>query len=149
MDKVNLQQKTSAREGTLSFYWLENPRENLPLTKFYRVQIPLAPFDSGLEWDLQPTETKLEIDGIVLAADDDTELDGLSISSASQPELEASIYLGAVHNPCDVEALTLTRRSEERFRLRARLLVDFEYEGVTENEIFELETDVRYLGEDA
>ncbi len=57
MDKINLQQKTNAREGTLSFYWLENPRENLTLTKFYRIQIPLAPSDSGLEWE--PLETDL------------------------------------------------------------------------------------------
>src|SRR5690349_22975855 len=118
MDKIDLQQKTSAREGTLSFYWLENPHANLPLTKFYRIQIPLAPFDSGLEQDPQPTETVLDIDGIVLSTDDETGLDGLSISSESQPDLEASVYIGNAHNPGEGEALTLTRQAEERLHLR-------------------------------
>ena len=52
MDKIQLQNKTKALDGTIEAYWFENENIGLKNTLFHRLTIPLVAFDSGLDLSL-------------------------------------------------------------------------------------------------
>lgn len=147
MDKVNLQEKTHAQAGHIEFYWFENAFVGLKKTRFHRIQIPLKPFDSGLEWVQQPEETVLHIDWIKLTQDDATDLDGLVLSSETYPDMEASIYVGSSHNWTIINKLTLTKIDTDQYEIEGDTLVCFEDENVAENEPFYFKTQVIFKGQ--
>jgi hypothetical protein len=139
MERIKLQEKTKAQKGTIDYYWFENSNIGLTNTLFHRIQIPLEPFDSGLEYEDSPVETDIHIDWLNLNLEDPTNLDGIEITSETHPDVEASIYLGSAHNWCQVKSLVLIKMSEHKYKVRGKLFVEFDNEGVAPNEPFEFE----------
>lgn len=62
MKNIQLQSKTKALRGRVEAYWFENENVDLDNTLFHRLSIPLAAFDSGLDYDEQPVETEIVLD---------------------------------------------------------------------------------------
>ena len=146
MDKINLQDKAKAKKGIAEMYWFENEFVGLKKTLFHRITIPLTPFDSGLNYESQPVETEIVIDWLVLNLVDPTNLDGLTLSNQQYEKMEASVYIGGAHNWCVVNKLTIHRKKDAVYFVEGTLLIDFENEGVAENEVFSFETMVKFVG---
>jgi len=53
-----------------------------------------------------------------------------------------SIYLGSAHNPCDIDKMNWKRIGGNRYLVNCHLRVDFEFEGVAQNEAFNFETEI-------
>ena len=145
--KIDLQNRTKPLSGTIDYYWFENKRIGLECTLFHRILIPLEPFDSRLEYIHQPEDTLVYIDWINLNLEDPDQLDGVTLSYLEFEDMEASVYIGAAHNPIDIKKLTLRRISENKYHLEADMFVDFSHEGVAENEDFNIEIEVEFVGE--
>lgn len=146
MDVIGIQAKARPLVGSIEHYWFENPHVGLSRTRFHRIVIPFEPFDSGLEYVTQPERTKLVVDWIELDLDDPSRLDSVTISADRPKGVEASIYLGHRHNWTDLHRLTL-RGEGTRFTVECEATIDFEFEGVAQNERFEFKAYAIYLGE--
>lgn len=142
--KINLQQKTKAKRGQAEKYWFENENIGLAKTLFHRITIPLEPFDSGLEYEQQPVETEIVIEWLNLGLKNPDDLDGVELSQTEKGIGETTIYVGSAHNWCEIEYLKLNRIQGNIYNIQGKLLIDFETEGVGENEIFEFETLIEY-----
>ncbi len=144
MKKINLQSKATAQKGTAQKYWYENIDVELSNTLFHRICIPLTPFDSGLEYESQPVETEIVIEWINLNLQNPDDLDNLLISSQEYEQLEASVYIGGAHNICEVKRLELRKKESDIYFVNGEVLIDFQSEGVGENETFKFKTEVEY-----
>ena len=140
MDKINLQDKTKAKKGKVEIYWFENESIGLQKTLFHRIYIPLEPFNSGLDYESQPVDTEIVIEWMNLNLEEPTNLDGLKLPITSENETEASLYVGSAHNPCEIESLELKKISDNLYAATCKLFVEFEHEGVAENEEFKIVT---------
>jgi len=149
MDKINIQNKTSAERGKIELYWFENENIGLKKTLFYRIYIPLKPFNSGLNYESQPIDTAIIFEWLNLKLDVPTELDGLSLKSTKEDETEVSVYVGSAHNPCDIKNMTLKKIENNLYEIDCELFIEFEYENVALNEDFsfvtqlELDTEIK------
>ena len=110
MDTIDLQNKARPLPGHIEQHWFENPAIGLPRTRFFRIVLPFAPFDSGLDFVEQPELTELVLDWIQLDVEEPVRFDGLTLRSEELPEMEASLYLGAAHNWTVIEELKSERR---------------------------------------
>jgi hypothetical protein len=146
VDSVNLQAKARPLPGRIEHYWFENEHTGLKRTRFHRIEIPFEPFDSGLSYVHQPESTSLVVEWLVLDVEDPGQLDGIRVSSASAPMMEASIYLGAAHNWFQISALTISGDGSD-FAVVCEGTVEFENEGVAGNETFSLKAKAKYVGE--
>jgi hypothetical protein len=146
MTTIDLQHKTRPNTGSIEHYWFENKHIGLKRTRFHRIIVPLEPFDSGLDHVRQPEATKLVIEWIPLGLDDPAALDGVEISMAAMPDVEASIYLGGAHNWYDVERLALKRHGDG-YTATCAGVVDFDSEGAAESERFDFTVELVYRGE--
>lgn len=150
MRQINLQNKTSAEKGEIRLYWFENQSIGLKRTLFHQIDIPLTPFDSGIDYESQPVSTVITIRWLNLDLKQPTDLDGLTITTTPNDDAEITIYLGNAHNPCDIRQLELRQVKNNLYEINCVLFVEFEYEGVAENEIFsfttqlELHTEIKY-----
>ena len=140
MEKINLQNKTEAKKGKVEVYWFENKNTGLQKTLFHRINIPLDSFNSGLDYESQPVDTEIVIEWMKLNLDEPTNLDGLRLTTTPEDETEASIYVGSAHNPCDIKNMELKMITYNIYEMKCELFVEFEYEGVAENEEFEFVT---------
>ncbi len=145
MDKIQLQNKTKALKGRLEVYWFENVNIGLENTLFHRVTIPLAPFDSGLEYEEQPVETEIVLDWYKLGISAQDDLDGLDLKHELYPDAEGSVYIGSAHNWCDVRKLSMSKNTDVGFSAVGELSIEFENEGVAENELFHFETNLEFI----
>ena len=145
MDKIYLQRKTEALSGSIESYWFKNEHIGLANTLFHRITIPLAPFDSGLEYEEQPLETEIVLEWYQLNLENPAHLDGLNLSHEAYPDAEASVYVGGAHNWCHVKRLELKHVGEKHFEVTGELVIEFESEGVGENEPFHFKTIAKYL----
>ncbi|UTW61013.1 hypothetical protein KFE98_13420 [bacterium SCSIO 12741] len=136
LPKVGLQKKARIGKGTVQMNWFENESINLPKTLYHHLTFPIEAFDSGIDYVEQPEETELHIDQLNLQLSNPRDLDGCELSQQSHPEIECSIYLGWRHNPCDVLGLKINRTEGNTYQVTGKLKVDFEFEGVAQNEIF-------------
>lgn len=143
--KIDLQNLTSAAESKAESYWFENKNIGLENTLFHRITIPLKEFDSGLDYDQQPTRTAIVFDWIELKLDDPSDLDGLELSSSKYPEAEGSIYIGSAYNWCDVLQINITQDGEGSFVISGAINIEFENEGVAKNEEFSFKTTLKYI----
>jgi hypothetical protein len=134
MKKIELQKKTTAKNGKIEIYYFENENIGLKKTLFHRIYIPIEPFDSGLEYESQPLETEIVMEWLNLKLKNPTELAGLKLSSNPEDEIEVSIYVGSAHNPCDIKEMEFQKTGDNKYKVKCSLLVDFEHEGVAENE---------------
>jgi hypothetical protein len=145
MDKINLQNKAKAKKGTAEMYWFENEFTGLKKTLFHRITIPLTPFNSGLEYESQPVKTAIFFEWLVLNLSDPTDLDGLTILSQKNEKLETSVYIGGAHNWCDVVKLNINRKKGDTYAIEGELMIDFEHEGVAQNEVFNFQTTIKFI----
>ena len=136
MDKIQLQSKTKALKGTIEAYWFENTNIGLKNTLFHRITIPLSAFDSGLDYEAQPVNTCIVLDWYELGLSEPEQLDGLSLTHELYPSSEGSVYVGNAHNWCDVKKFNLTQKGDGDYVAAVELIVEFENEGVAENELF-------------
>ncbi|MBN8680041.1 MAG: hypothetical protein J0M29_17560 [Chitinophagales bacterium] len=144
MNKINLQKKAQAREGRAEKYWFKNDTTGLEKTLFYRITIPLTPFNSGLNYESQPVETEIVIEWLNLHLVDPDDLDNLQISSQEYEDLEASIYVGSAHNACEVIKLHFQRMEGNNYQVKGEIRIDFKSEGVAQNEVFSFQTIIYY-----
>jgi len=142
MKKIELQKKTTAKNGKIEIYYFENENIGLKKTLFHRIYIPLEPFDSGLEYESQPLETEIVMEWLELKLKEPTDLAGLKLSSNPEDEIEVSIYVGSAHNPCDIKKMEFQKTGDNNYRINCSLLVDFEHEGVADNEEFNFSTEL-------
>lgn len=142
MDKIELQRKTKAMRGNVEVYWFENESIGLNKTLFHRLTIPLAPFDSGVEYEDQPLSTEIIFDWYALDLDRPTELDGANLDSESYPDSESTVYIGSAHNWCDVKELLFSRIDDGSYEVFGSVVVEFENECVAQNEQFTFKTTV-------
>jgi hypothetical protein len=140
MDRINLQDKTKAEVGKIEKYWFENLRIGLQKTLFHRIVIPLSPFDSGLSYVAQPEKTELVFEWYNLSLSDPNVLNALDLSHSNYPDAESSVYIGSAHNLCNVKSLKLSKIKGQRYRIVGELDIDFETEGVAQNESFHFDT---------
>lgn len=147
MNKIDLQNKTKPKEGTIEYYWFENENIGLKKTLFHRITIQLEPFDSGLAYAEQPEETELVIEWVNLGLKDPALLAGVEITSKTTKDVEASIYIGAAHNQTNIESLKLKEIAPNKYKLNGDVTIEFENEGVGKNEKFSFTTTAIYKGE--
>ncbi len=146
MDTINLQGKTKPLKGHVEHYWFENENIGLERTQFHRVLIPFEPFDSGLDYVEQPESTQLVVEWAKLCLADPSNLDGVDLSMEKLDDIEASIYLGSAHNWTQLKQFKLTK-TDAGFHVKCVAEIEFEKEGVANNEPLEFETTVVYRGE--
>lgn len=146
MHIVNLQAKARPLPGLIEHYWFENALTGLKRTLFHRIEIPFAPFDSGLGSASQPESTALVIEWLVLEVDDPSQLAGVEVTAESAPDMEASIYLGGAHNWFRISRLAISQEGAD-FAIDCQGTVEFENEGVAGNERFSLHARATYAGE--
>ena len=142
MHRIDLQAKTRAEPGDFSCYWFENEEVGLERTKFCRFEIPLEPFDSGLDYEQQPVKTEIVIEWLPLDVASTDELDGLEVSAETHPSLEGSLYLGAAHNWCDVKSLRVKKIDGSQVEVAGEVVVELQNEGIAPNETFSFATRV-------
>ena len=147
MHLIDLQNRATPREGTIGFYWFENEHIGLKRTRFHRVQVEFEPFDTGCDYIQQPESPQLTVEWIELDIEDPGSLAGVDIYSKSQKSMEASIYIGAAHNPIDVKRMHFKEIETDRYQVQATMTVDFEFEVVAANEDLNLTIVARYIGE--
>ena len=146
MDVIDLQSKAIPKRGKIEAYWFENENIGLPRTLFHRLYLPFEPMDTGLEYVGQPETTEICYEWLTLRLEDQSALDGLNLSSANYPDAEASIYVGAAHNPIEFDELSMQETKPGLFTITAEMTVLFEFEGVARNERFSLETEASFEG---
>ncbi|PSL12545.1 hypothetical protein CLV44_11774 [Marinobacterium halophilum] len=145
MDNIQLQSKTKALKGSVEAYWFENENIGLEKTLFHRISIPLAAFDSSLDYEKQSVETEIFLDWYKLDLSYPDDLDGLNLKHASYPDAEGSVYVGSAHNWCDVKRLVISKNYDASFSVVGEVFIEFENEGVAKNEIFKFETNIEFI----
>lgn len=145
MITMNLQEKTKAIGGKVSTYWFENLKTGLKKTHFHRIEINLAPFDSGIEYESQPTSTSITIEWLELGENSIRYFEDQKITSKEFPRMEASVYLGAAHNWCAISDLRLQIIENSRVKIQGIVEIDFESEAVAKNECFAFECELEQI----
>jgi hypothetical protein len=140
---VDLKNRTKPNKGWIISYEFENKNIGLAKTRFYKFIISLEPFNSGFEWVEQPEDTEICLDWFKLDIHDFSELDGMILCSDNYPDAEGSLYLGGAHNWCHVNELRLKQLEDANtFEVYADLNIEFENEGVGDNERYIIQTDL-------
>lgn len=144
LDKIDLQRKTIAETGSIEKYWFENATIGLPNTLFHRIVIPLKSFNSGLDYVPQPEDTELVFEWFDLSLSDPNHLDRLDLSHENYPSAEGSVYIGSAHNLFRIKKLSLERINGSRYKIIGEIDIDFQKEGVAENESFAFTTEADF-----
>ena len=144
MEAIILQQRTRALNGVIDSHWFENEKIGLLRTLFHRIVIPLEPFDSGLDYISQPESTEIYIDWVNLGISETEKPSSFNLTKDGHIDYEASIYIGAAHNPIHVEELRIEYLGEDMYTIQGKIHVDFEYERVAQNEYFQFQTTLEY-----
>lgn len=145
MHVLDLQTKAKPLLGRIKHYWFENERTGLKRTRFHRIEVQFEPFDSGLGYVEQPETTSLVVEWLAVDIEDPAHLAGVTASSDSAPDMEASIYLGSAHNWFNVSILTISQYGAD-FLVACCGTVEFENERVARNESFSLQARATYAG---
>ena len=146
MDVIDLQSKAVPKRGKIEAYWFENENIGLPRTLFHRIYLPFEPMDTGLEYVSQPETAEICYEWLTLGLEDQSALDGMNLNSANYPDAEASIYVGAAHNPIEFDDFTVQKIGRGLFKIAAKMNVLFEFEGVARNEQFALDAEASFEG---
>ena len=146
MKAIDLQSRAIPKRGRIKAYWFENENIGLDRTLFHRIYLPFEPIDTGLEYAAQPEKTEICYEWLALGLEDPSALHGMNLKSADYPNAEASIYLGAAHNPIEFDRFSLRQKEPGLFNIVGQMLVMFELEGVARNERFTLMTDACFEG---
>ena len=146
MEIIDLQSKAIPKTGRIEAYWFENENIGLPRTLFHRIYLPFQPLETGLEYVAQPEHTEICYEWLALGLEDQSALNGMNLNSENYPDAEASIYLGAAHNPIEFHSFSLRETEPGWFKIVAKMRVLFEFEGVARNERFTLMAEASFEG---
>ena len=116
------------RRGSLDAHLFDNPHIGLPLTLFYRIEIPLEPFD----FQDEPQETSVRMDFIKFAVSSWRQLPGREFRFPVNPEegyIDGSIYLGHAHNPADTTRIAFGDLNGNVLTATFDITFDFTFEG--------------------
>jgi len=141
-----LQDCATPREVTIGFYWFENENIGLTRTRFHRIQGEFDPLDMGCDYIKQLEVSRLTMEWIELDIDDPGCLAGVDIFSARRRKMEASVYIGAAHNPIDISRMHIKDVAPNQYKIEASLRIDSEYEGVADRENFNFTFLAQYIG---
>ena len=117
--------------GTLGATLFENEHVGVPLSLFFDVVIPIEPF----EFDGENVKTSVRLEFIEMPVDDWRDLAGREFTFPTNPEpgyIDASLYLGHVHNPVDVTRIRFAHPTGNVWPVAIDMVVDFTYEGPQE-----------------
>jgi hypothetical protein len=138
--------KFKPKPGRMYAHIFENPKIVLEPTLFYGIEIPLEPFDSGLDYVRNKmVETSFRLESILFPVTDWRMFDRQSFRPA-RDDVDGSIYIGNAHNPVDINLISFTRLGDFRFLIDCILFCDFESEAVAESTSLELSVDVEFEG---
>lgn len=147
--------KIQPQKGTFSCNFWENDYTGLPLTLFYAIEIPLAPFDTGHDYVTQPASTSIVMEWLKLAnpATNANEknwknLAGKEFSISYEDGTgEGSIYLGTEHCPFN-STIRFTALNNTTFDIEITLKVDFNIETLNlgSDGKFKINTQVDFKG---
>ncbi len=142
---VPLPRQVHPKPGTMNARLFENATIGFARSLFYDITIPLEAFDSGLSYEEQPVETSFQLEFLRFPLNDWRAFDGRHFTLAPD-DSDASIYLGAAHNPVEVSHIHFAARDRTRFHIDCTLFCDFDFEGVGDNTTVELKTEVEFIG---
>jgi hypothetical protein len=134
-----------AKRGSMHAFVFENRNIDLEPTLFYCIDIPLKPFNSGLDYESQPVKTSFCFEFIRIPVVDWRRLGGQSFKVA-QDDCDGSILIGDAHNPVDINLIRFTRIGNFMFRIDCKLFCDFASEGVADNARVALRADIKFEG---
>lgn len=136
MNKIGLQEKTKAEKGKIEIYHSGVDKNGGGKSILHRIYIPLKSFDSGIKGETQPLETEIKMERLELNLRDPLNLDGINLVSAPEDYKEVSIYVGNSHNQCQIKKMRFNKIDEGNYEVDCNLFIEFETEGVAENEEF-------------
>lgn len=116
------------RQGTLDAHLFDNPHIGLPLTLFYRIEIPLEPF----AFDGETQQTSVRTDFIRFPVSSWRQLAHREFRFPVNPEegyIDGSIYLGHAHNPADVTRIAFGDLRKNVLPATLDITFDFTFEG--------------------
>lgn len=131
--------------GSMHAFVFENRNIDLEPTLFYGIQIPLKPFNSGLDYEPQPVKTSFCFEFIKFPVIDWRSFDGQSFQ-VEQDDSDGSVLIGGAHNPVDINLIRFTRAENFRFHIDCTLFCDFESEGIADNASVQLSADIGFDG---
>jgi hypothetical protein len=110
----------------------------------FTLEIPLEPFDTGLDYVSQPESPAFTLENNELPVKTIEELDGKTFNVDKGPPMsDGSVYIGSAHNPADLKTISFRRLDTDRFEITVTIHCQFDYEGVGENELVTLTTVAR------
>lgn len=140
---INFAEKAEFLPGKIEAYWFENLHLGIQKTLFHSVTLPIKPFDSGFDCDENPLSTEIRCDFINLSLVNPYELDGIDINVKSYPQIDASMYLGNAHNPCDFNKLLFEKVDQDTYKVYGDIFIDFPFENIAKSENVVFETYVK------
>jgi len=132
------------KPGTMQARLFSNYHIKLPVTLFYDIEIPLEPFDSGLDYEKQPCKTSFNLNFIKFPVRDWQDFAGQEFE-LTQDDSEGGIYVGD-HSPVYINSIKFERLSSFWFKIDCKLFCDFEYENVGQSETIELSAEIEFKG---
>lgn len=132
-----------ALAGAMRARIYQNQHIGIPPTLFYDIDIPLAPFDSGLDYEDQPVDTSLSMEFLHFSERDWRHLEGQAFRIGAG-ELDGSIYLGLAHNPIEVNRMRFTARNGLLFDVDCDVTCCFEHEKIAKNARVQFRTQLAF-----
>jgi len=116
------------QSGELSSTVFENEHVGISRSVFFRILIPIAPFD----FEGESVETSVRLDLIDFGVTDWRLLNDKSFVFPVNPAegyIDGSMYLGHAHNPADVTRIAFGRFTDSSVEVDFDIAFDFTYEG--------------------
>jgi hypothetical protein len=131
----------------MNSYWFSNSNIGLVSAFFFNIEVPLEPFDSGLDYEAQPCKTVFRLDFIRFGVSNWRELDG-RVFQLAQDDSDASTYIGYAHNRVYITSIKFKFLGDKSFNIDCTLFCNFEAAGVGQNATVEISTIIEYHSDD-
>ncbi|MBX9677767.1 MAG: hypothetical protein K2X38_03305 [Gemmataceae bacterium] len=119
------------QRGTMSAKVFQNPHLRIPPSLFFKIEIPLNPFQFQGETQV----TSVRLDFIDFGVFDWKELPNREFRFPKNPEdgyIDGSMYLGGTHNPADCTRIRFGNLEQKTLPTSLDIEFDFTYEGPIE-----------------
>ena len=111
------------------------------LQAYFTLEIPLEPFDTGLDYVSQPESPTFILENNELPVKTIAEIDGKTFNvDKGPPMIDGSVYIGSAHNPADLKTISFRRVNTDTFEITVTIHCQFDYERVGQNEMVILST---------
>lgn len=143
LQTIDLQNKTTAKEGVIEIFEFEDEKTDLQKTVFHRMFIPLEPFNPGLTPESNTIDTKIVIDWLDLNLRSAINLDGLNLKTTPQDDALVYIRIDEVNNPCDIDTMKIKKIADNLYQVDCEIFIEFEHEKTAKNEYFTFSTQLQ------